>query len=348
MRWKCSSLFLAIALSACIFQVDVIETPLPSATVIVESATSTSVPTIDNSATPLPLATVASSTPEQVALSTVLAPDVLPIVFQANGTSQIVVGSIGEGSSQTYSLRASQGQVMSVSILPEKPELQNTFELEIKGADGAILCPVGNFQCPFWRGVLPSTQEYLIKVIPRTGGVFKLRVAINPSGQANQSFDYADPQGRYTLSYSDEFAPMNSGNILPFKFAPDFALQYIETTQYVRTNLSESYFTIGSSTDAQAVATCTEPASLGGPETIPQEVTINGVVYAKSQGTGVAAGNIYDQIFYRTVHRDTCYEITYFMHYTNIGNYEPGAVSEFDRDLLLQKFDEVLSSLVLK
>ncbi|MBU1695490.1 MAG: hypothetical protein KKD21_00400, partial [Proteobacteria bacterium] len=39
------------------------------------------------------------------------------------------------------------------------------FPLEIAGSDGTLLCPVEvNDECSFWRGKLPLTQEYFIKV----------------------------------------------------------------------------------------------------------------------------------------------------------------------------------------
>lgn len=341
MRFKLLSLLLIAALSACSFQVDVIETPLPSATVIaIDTATPTVFPTPDISATPPALS-------ETAVVSTSPAPDVLPIVFSANATSQNVVGSVSSGSSQTYTLTAMQGQVMAVSIRPEEPSSQGKFHLEIKGRDGTVLCPMQDYVCSFWRGVLPSTQEYSIKVTPQVGGAFTMLVAISPPGQATQQFDYADPQGRYALSYSDEFGPMQYNGVQASKFVPEFALQYIVTKQYVPTNLSEAYFLMGSSTNPQDVSTCTEPASLAAPETVVGTLEINGVVFTKSESVGAAAGNMYEQIFYRAVHENTCYEITYFIHSTNVGNYAPGTVNGFDRDLLLQTFDNVLSTLVL-
>ena len=141
---------------------------------------------------------------------------------------------------------------------------------------------------------------------------------------------------------------MQYSGVQASKFLPEIALQYIDTKQYVPTNLSEAYFLIGSSADPQAVSTCTDPASLAAPEIVVGIEDINGVAFTKSESIGAAAGNMYEQIFYRTVHQNTCYEITYFIHSTNVGNYTPGTVNEFDRALLLEKFDQTLSTLVLK
>jgi hypothetical protein len=271
----------------------------------------------------------------------------VPIVFAPNATSQIMIGEVSAGTSQTYSLDAFEGQIMSVSILSEDPELQNTFQLEINGQDGAILCPVRDGLCPFWRGALPSTQEYRIKVIAREGGAFSMRVAINPPGTVNQTFSYSDPRGQFTLSYPDTFAPVHFTGAQVTKIPPDFSLQYIDSQQYTSTNLSEVYFLVGVSDDPQQVSACTEPLSFGGPETILGDTSVNGVEFTKSEAVGAGAGNVYEQVYYRTVHNGSCNEITYFVHYGNIGNYAPGVVTEFDRTALYQQLDEILASLIL-
>lgn len=144
------------------------------------------------------------------------------------------------------------------------------------------------------------------------------------------------------------FAPAFFVGAQVSRIQPELSLQFIDTDSYVNTNLNEAYFLFGSSTDAQIMSTCTQPLSFGGPETIVGEVTINGVTFTKSQGGGVAAGNIYEQTYYRTVHNDTCFEITYFIHYGNIGAYQPGTVHEFDHTALLQKFDQILNTLTLQ
>ena len=348
-----SILFILLFTSACSFQVDVLQ-PQPTATVFPASPTSVATtstlavitPTLTetpatpptNTSVPLPSPTLASSNSSFIS----------PIKFAPNATSETIPGNIAEGASQIYSLGAFQGQMMSVSILPEKPELQNTFQLQITGRDGAILCPKKDEACSFWRGVLPSTQEYLIKVKAQVSGAFDMRVAIDPPGTVSQTFNYADPQGRFTLSYPDDFAPAyyNGGEVT--KIPPGFSLQYIDTEQLNSTNLSEVYFLLGVSDDPQDVATCTQPLSLGAPETVLGETNVNGVSFTKSEATGVGAGNVYEQVYLRTVHNGSCYEVTYFVHYGNIGNYPPGTVTEFDRTALYQQLDEILASLILK
>jgi hypothetical protein len=337
---------------ACSFQVDVLE-PQSTATVlpvspspVSPSTTAVLTPTLP--ATELPLPTDTASPLPPVTSPPSNSSSIIPIKFPPNATSELIVGNIAEGLSQTYSLDAFEGQIMSVSILPENPELQNTFQLQITGRDGTVLCPLKDMACPFWRGALPSTQEYRIKVLAPSGGAFNMLVAINPPGTVSQLFSYADPEGRFALSYPDDFAPAHFNGAQITKIPPDFSLQYIDTQQYSATNLIEVYFLVGVSDDPQQVSTCTEPLSFGGPETILGETTVNGVNFTKSEGGGVGAGNIYEQVYHRSVHNGSCIEVTYFVHYANIGNYTPGTVTEFDRTALYQQLDEILASLILK
>jgi hypothetical protein len=349
MRFRLLALILVLLISACTFQMEVLTTPTPQPTeevlapfetatlsaVTESSATSTAFPTNTLTSTPSPQPTIRSSGSNT-------------IQFPANGTWQDVVGDIAAGASKTYTLSASKGQVMSVSVYSDNNTQWHASELEIKGEDGSVLCPTAGYTCPFWRGPLPATQKYFITLTSPVSDTFKLRLAINPPGKAKQYFGYADPQGNFSLSYSDEFAPVHYLSAEGTKFPPQLILEYIDTPQYVPTNLIEAYFIVGTSEDSQAISTCTQPLSFGGPETIVGDETVNGVTFTKSEGGGVGAGNIYQQIYYRTVHNATCYEITYFIHYGNIGNYASNEVKEFDEDALLQALDETLSTLVLK
>jgi hypothetical protein len=353
MKTKLILLILLLA-SGCTFQVEVLNTPTPQSpgSVLEPFKTSTPMPSPAVSATPSVLPTLPASTSLATTQSTSAnassSSSIRQIVFSQNGTAQSVPGGLTAGESQTYSLSAFQGQVMSVSVSPEKSEHQNSFELEIEGRDGVVLCPFQNYGCPFWRGALPSTQEYFITVTAQVDDVYVMNIAINPPGAANQYFEYSDPLGRYTLSFSDEFASAHFPGTQIYKFPPQLVLQYIDTQQYIPTNLSEAYFMVGASNDPQQVATCTEPASIAGLETGVGEVKIAGNTYIRSEIQQAAAGNIYEVVYHRTVQNGVCYEISYFTHYGNIGNYVPGDVKEFDRASLLQKFEDILATLTFK
>jgi hypothetical protein len=326
-------------------------TPQSPGSILTSSASATPVPDVDFTATPLPLPTISFPTPQptsQATISTVPESSIRQILFSQNATVQSVPGGLDAGESLTYSLNAFQGQIMSISIHTQQPESQNRFQLEIKGSDGVLLCPIKNYECPFWRGALPSTQEYFITVSSQVSDLYIMEVAINPIGTANQYFTHSDPLGRFTLSFSDEFSYANYLGAQVYKFRPELVLQYIDIRQYIPTNLSESYFLIGISDDSQQIATCTELASIAGLETNIGEVNINGISYTRSEVQSAAAGNIYEVIYHRTVQEGHCYEVIYFMHYGNIGNYVPGEVKEFDRAELLQNFEDILATVKFK
>jgi hypothetical protein len=178
---------------------------------------------------------------------------------------------------------------------------------------------------------------------------FMLRVAIDPPGTSSQAFPYRSINSIMFFTYTDEFAPVLFPEMYVTKLAPEVALQFIDTKSLDNTNLIEAYFLFGSSFDPGVVASCTQPGSFGGLETITGEVNIDGVSFTRSEGAGVGAGNIYEQTFYRTVYQGTCYEITFFTHSANIGNYPADSdVREFDRTALIQKFEAIISTFVIK
>jgi len=273
------------------------------------------------------------------------------IQFAPNGTYADVADSIAAGSGKTYTVNAMKGQIMSISILPQVPEGGwGYIPIQIRGADGIVLCPTNpNLECKFWRGVLPSTQDYFLTLTPVGDAVnFLLRVAINPPGKDTQYFQYTNPASGVSLTYTDYFAPGDSpyGN---YKTSPELALHLIDSDLYDRTNLSEAYLLVSSTSDPHITATCTEPnPSSGGPEQILGNEVINGRTFLHSETSDAGAGNYYEQIIYRTVNKETCYEVIYFIHYSNVGNYAPGTVTEFDEGALLKKMDDIFATFSIK
>ena len=342
---------IASILSACSFNIQV---GTPEAPIVIENPviqTNTTSPVIQTlpaaeSPIPPPTFTFTPESPPQPASGGVSA-----IQFAPGGTYVDVLDSLSGGSSKTYSIAASQGQVISISIRQSSEGDWVYVPMQITGQDGTILCPPKiNMECTFWRGTLPSTQMYLVTVSPVNDiRDFTMRVAINPPGSATQNFLFEDKYRQAFFTYTDEFAPVRFHGADVFRITPEFALDFINTGFYFNTNLIESYILFGSSDNAPVMQNCIQPVSFGGPETILGEVSINGVTFTKSQGGGVATGNIYEQTYYRTVYHGHCYELTFFVHYGSIGAYAPDSgVKEFDRTGLMQKFEAILSSLVIR
>ena len=351
MRYKILFLLLLASLSACSFQAQVLtpesfipvtETEMPSATPL---------PALVSTSTPNPPPTDSNVLPTFTSAPLPQTLGVYPIRFAPNGTYVDVVDSLFVGASKTYSIAALKGQMMSISILLSANSSWTVVPMKIAGADGTVLCPPEeNTRCYFWRGVLPTTQDYFVTLTPEVDvSDFKMRVAIDPPGTTSQSFQYLSNNREISFFYTDDFAPVLFPGMYINRFTPELALQFIDTKSLVDTNLSEAYFLFGSSNDASIVESCTQPVSLGGEETVVGEVKIGGVPFVRSEAVGLGAGNIYEQTYYRAVHNDFCYEVTFFVHSTNIGNYSPELrVREFDRDALMQKFEGILSTLVIK
>lgn len=76
-----------------------------------------------------------------------------------------------------------------------------------------------------------------------------------------------------------------------------------------------------------------------------EALTDAGMTYSVASSTEAAAGNRYEEIVYAYPTSEPCTAVRYFIHSTNIGNYEPGAVREFDRDALLREFDQIRRSI---
>jgi hypothetical protein len=276
----------------------------------------------------------------------------VPILFDANGTYKDVLDGVPVGSSKTYSFTASKGQITSISAFPQLPDGGwGYLHLQIVGADGTLLCPQApNTECSFWRGALPSSQNYFVTVTPEGDAVnFTLRVAINPPGKDTQLFQYNNPSTGLSLTYSDMFVPA----VPPFgnyKTQPELALQLIDSTTFYKTNLGQAYLFVSSTNDPNVVATCTEPGQATGEieQVIGNEV-INGYTFVHSSGDGAGAGNLYEQEIYRMVHENICYEVIYYMHSSQVGNFPAEAgITEFDRNAVIQKFYSVFSTFSIK
>ena len=369
MRYQRLFIFLLLSLSACAYQVRVI-TPEPSA--VVESATTSPIIEVFT-LTPPPLPptlsflSIATLNPTEVfnatksargtdVVETPRSVGVYPIRFEPNGTFVDVVDSIPAEASKTYSISALKGQIMSVAAFAGIQDV-NIIAIQVIGADHSALCSnsVGTASfggCYFWRGVLPATQDYFVTIGPTNYDLsnFTLRVAINPPGVAHQFFNYLSKDQSITLRYSHEFAPLpfpSQWNDLIHNFDMQVSLQFIDTQSIAGTNLNTAYFMVGSARDVKIVEGCLRPFTQY--EKVIGELNINGAKFIHSEDFIEQANNTYGRIFYRAVNKGICYQVTFWMQYRDLGVYAPElGIKEFDHAALMQKFQTILSTLVIK
>lgn len=79
----------------------------------------------------------------------------------------------------------------------------------------------------------------------------------------------------------------------------------------------------------------------------PESVVENGVSYSVATTSGAGAGNFYEESVYAIEGSSPCTAVRYWIHSSTIGNYDPGAVREFDRAALMAAFDSIRRSLTL-
>ena len=76
--------------------------------------------------------------------------------------------------------------------------------------------------------------------------------------------------------------------------------------------------------------------------------TENGILYSVATTSNAAAGNLYEEQVFALSGTHPCTAMRYFIHSTNIGNYDAGVVREFNRSALLATFDEIRRSVVFR
>lgn len=93
--------------------------------------------------------------------------------------------------------------------------------------------------------------------------------------------------------------------------------------------------------------TC-EPSSFMLSPTPAQDVIVGTNAFKRASSIEAAAGNTYENIVSVVERGGYCYAVRYLIHTTQIANYPAGTVTAYDRERLLQWFDSVASSLVIR
>jgi hypothetical protein len=73
--------------------------------------------------------------------------------------------------------------------------------------------------------------------------------------------------------------------------------------------------------------------------------TIDGIQYSIATTTDAGAGNYYEEHVFAIASSTPCFAVRYFIHSTNIENYDPGTIKEFNYTSLIKEFDTMRDSL---
>ncbi|MFA6297332.1 MAG: hypothetical protein WC629_02100 [Candidatus Paceibacterota bacterium] len=139
-----------------------------------------------------------------------------------------------------------------------------------------------------------------------------------------------------TLSYLKDFIEKDSAFFVPESMATGTNLSRDSKISFETKNAS--------SCDATIFAKDADITS----KNKSQEIIIGTTTYSTLTFSGAGAGNFYETTIYSTKASSSCSALKLFIHSTNIGNYDPGTIKEFDKTKLLEIFAKVLQNFPVK
>lgn len=147
------------------------------------------------------------------------------------------------------------------------------------------------------------------------------------------------------LQYADKFTGQTGNNMGGANLDTSLIKVSIpkEMVTSANTNFNEAYLVVSKSTAPKTVSTCTAFTETNHTTDTFTTVTINGIIFTASNASDAGAGNLYTSKLYRTVHKNTCYELALVVHTSNIHNYDP-PVTEFNQNEAIALLSPVLNS----
>ncbi|MFA5830576.1 MAG: MliC family protein [Candidatus Paceibacterota bacterium] len=171
-----------------------------------------------------------------------------------------------------------------------------------------------------------------------------VKIAPEPAGSGLSQI-YTEPSGKFSLRLPPDYAVVPS---YKYEMEPDktiSGIKFLIPQAFSRgTNLSEdSYISVESLPETDKCA-----ANLFLYDSRMEERTENGTAYSVASSTDAGAGNRYEETVYAFPETNPCVAIRYFIHYMVFENYAPGMVKEFNKSSLIQQFDQIRSTLILR
>ncbi len=189
--------------------------------------------------------------------------------------------------------------------------------------------------------------KILILLLLIVGGI-TWRFTTSESQDNNASQTYTNSEYGFTLQHPNDWTVDNSyvyDLLGPEEPTIPGVKFLIPKTLTEGTNLSE--FQTGLSVEIMPnMPTCTAHPFLLQPKTVTTEV-INDVKYSIASSSEPGAGNLYEEYVYAISDTNPCLAVRYLIHSTNLANYDPGAVTAYDRTQLINIFNEIRDSIII-
>ncbi len=138
---------------------------------------------------------------------------------------------------------------------------------------------------------------------------------------------YHDATGGFSIQHPPTWQRSDNGG-----YPVVFALQAAPGTSLIEKTLE---------INVRTTAGECKQSTYGGAVGASSPVTVNGVEFLKEQGSGIAAGNIYDWTSYSTVKDGDCITLTFVLHSSSSGVY-PTEPAPFDKTGESAVFDQIL------
>lgn len=158
---------------------------------------------------------------------------------------------------------------------------------------------------------------------------------------------YTDPKIGFTIAYppgwtvNTHHESVSRGPDYPI---PGVSFQ-IPPAMAAGTNLSpdQTFIAVESQTGRNCKA-----AQFLDPVENEHSLKADGRIYDAASSGDAGAGNLYETRLFVIVGTSPCIAVRYFIHSTNISNYDPGTVKAFDEKKLIAAFDAIRATLRLK
>ena len=114
----------------------------------------------------------------------------LPVAFAAGATSTTLTGTTVNGYLFSYALNCAAGQTMTASLA----QPASTATIDIYGIiTGTLVDASAGFAS--WSGILPSTQDYVVEVVPANNQVVNYTLTVSCTGTPGNIYNPTAPAG---------------------------------------------------------------------------------------------------------------------------------------------------------